>query len=64
MHQRRGIGSMIIAVVQAHLTALGHRTLLTSWHTGPGSPEPFYFRHGFAPTGRMVDDEVEARLSW
>ena len=64
MHQRRGIGSMILAVLQADLTELGHRTLLTSWHPGPGTPEPFYVRHGFTPTGRLVDDEVEARLSW
>jgi RimJ/RimL family protein N-acetyltransferase len=64
MHQRRGIGSMIIAAVQAHLSALGQGSLLTSWHTGPGSPEGFYFHHGFTPTGRLVDDEVEARLSW
>jgi RimJ/RimL family protein N-acetyltransferase len=64
MHQRRGIGSLILSAVQARLSGLGHRTLLTSWHTGPGTPEPFYLRHGFTPTGRVLDDEVEARLSW
>jgi RimJ/RimL family protein N-acetyltransferase len=64
MHQRRGIGSMILATLREGLHEAGQRSLLTSWHTGPGSPEPFYLRHGFVPTGRLVDDEVEARLSW
>jgi RimJ/RimL family protein N-acetyltransferase len=64
MQQRRGIGSMILAALRARLDELGHRSLLTSWHTGAGGPEPFYLRHGFVATGRLVDDEVEARLSW
>ena len=64
MHQRRGIGTMIIAAVQAELAAQGHHTLVTSWHEGPGGPRRFYEGLGFVPTGRLVGGEVEARLSW
>ncbi len=62
-HQRRGIGDRILALVVERLGDEGHRTLLTSWESGPGGPEPFYVARGFVPTGRIVDDETEARLT-
>jgi hypothetical protein len=40
---------------------MGDRTLLTSWVEGKGSPRPFYIRHGFVPTGKILDEETEAR---
>ncbi len=40
---------------------MGDKTLLTSWSEGKGSPRPFYLRHGFKPTGEIVDDETEGR---
>jgi RimJ/RimL family protein N-acetyltransferase len=64
MHQRRGIGSLVLTELQRLLTAAGHRTLLTSWGEGPGSPRRFYERLGFVPTGTIVEGETEARLSW
>ncbi|MFZ4721508.1 MAG: GNAT family N-acetyltransferase [Ilumatobacteraceae bacterium] len=65
MHQRRGLGSRVIAMLQATADAQGHRSLLTSWVEGPGSPAPFYARLGFVPTGNIVGEhEVEGRLSW
>ena len=64
MHQRRGIGSAVLAELCAMLATQGHHALLTSWVDGPGSPRPFYERHGFQATGRIVDGEIEARLSW
>jgi len=63
MHQRRGIGTRILAELCATLRDQGHATLLTSWGEGPGSPRPFYERFGFVPTGRQIDDETEARLT-
>ena len=63
MHQRRGIGTRILAELCALLRDQGNSTLLTSWGEGPGSPRPFYERLGFVPTGRQVDDETEARLT-
>ena len=62
-HQRRGIGDRVLALVIEKLRAEGHATLLTSWHPGPGGPEPFYIARGFAPTGQIVDGETEARLT-
>ena len=40
---------------------MGDKALLTSWTEGKGSPRPFYLAHGFVPTGRIIDDETEAR---
>ncbi len=62
-HQRRGIGDRVIALLTDRLRAEGHRTLLVSWHPGEGGPEPFYLARGFVPTGRTIDDEIEARLT-
>ncbi len=62
MHQRRGLGSQVLAVLIEQLKDWGHSTLTTSWGQGRGSPEPFYLGHGFVPTGDMDDDEVIGRL--
>ncbi len=62
MHQRRGLGSLVLAVLIEQLNDWGHTTLTTSWGEGHGSPEPFYLAHGFVPTGEMDDDEVIGRL--
>lgn len=62
MHQRRGIGRAALDVLVATLRNEGAGGLLTSWAEGRGSPGPFYLRYGFEPTGRIVDEETEARL--
>jgi diamine N-acetyltransferase len=36
--------------------------LWTSCGQGEGSPQPFYERYGFVPTGEVVDEEVVLRL--
>jgi RimJ/RimL family protein N-acetyltransferase len=61
MHQRRGIGGRVLDLVAGECRAMGAGTLLTSWGEGKGSPRPFYLRHGFEPTGRIVDGETEGR---
>jgi RimJ/RimL family protein N-acetyltransferase len=61
-HQRRGIGDRILQLIVDRLVEEGHSTLLTSWESGPGGPEPFYVARGFQPTGNIVDGEIEARL--
>jgi RimJ/RimL family protein N-acetyltransferase len=63
-HQRRGIGDRVLALIVERLRAEGHDTLLVSWHPGRGGPEPFYLARGFEPTGRVVDGEIEARLTF
>lgn len=64
MHQRRGIGSMVLQRLREQFEADGLRSMLVSYHPGKGSPAPFYERHGFVPTGVVEDGEIEARLSW
>jgi RimJ/RimL family protein N-acetyltransferase/GNAT superfamily N-acetyltransferase len=61
LHQRRGIGGRVLDLVAAECVRMGDQTLLTSWEEGKGSPRPFYLKHGFLPTGRVIDDETEAR---
>lgn len=67
MHQRRGLGRRIVAMLRERLTAEGHRSLLTSYVEGRGTPAPFYAGLGFVPTGNVVGEdvpEVETRLTW
>ena len=64
VHQRRGIGRLIIDELQRRFAEQGARSLLTSWGEGVGGPRPFYEGLGFVPTGRIVEGETEARLSW
>ncbi len=63
MHQRRGIGSMALDSVIDQCREWGDRTLLVSWVPGRGSPAPMYLARGFAPTGKIDDGEIEARLT-
>ena len=61
LHQRRGIGERVVALVAQECLKMGDETLLTSWGEGRGSPRPFHLRNGFVPTGRLVGDETEGR---
>ncbi|MGF1617881.1 MAG: GNAT family N-acetyltransferase [Acidimicrobiia bacterium] len=61
LHQRRGVGSRALDLVEDEVRAMGDTTLLTSWEEGRGSPAPMYRKRGYEPTGRIVDEETEAR---
>ena len=61
-HQRRGIGEQVMRQVVARARNQGATTLTTSWVEGPGSPEPFYRRFGFEPTGDVDDGEIVGAL--
>ena len=61
LHQRRGIGGRVLDLIAGECRAMGDSALLTSWVEGKGSPRPFYERHGFEPTGNILDGETEAR---
>lgn len=62
LHQRRGIGKRALDLVVEECRSMGASTVLTSWNPDPGTPEAFYVAYGFEPTGKIVDEEVEARL--
>jgi RimJ/RimL family protein N-acetyltransferase len=61
MHQRRGIASMAMDLVEDEVAAWGHDGLSTSWIPGRGSPEPFYLGRGYEPTGQVDGSDVVAR---
>ena len=62
-HQRRGIATRVLELVADECRKMGSTTLVTSWGEGKGSPGPFYQARGFVPTGKIVDEETEARKS-
>ena len=62
-HQRRGYGTATLDAVVAYVRGRpGADALYTSAAQGDGTPQPFYERYGFVPTGEIVDDEVVLRL--
>ena len=61
LEQRRGIGGRVLDLLAAQFRAMGDTALVTSWGEGKGSPRPFFLRHGFAPTGRIIDGKTEGR---
>jgi diamine N-acetyltransferase len=61
--QRRGYGTATLDAVVAYVRSRPNGdALLTSAGQGEGSPQPFYERYGFVPTGEIVEDEVVLRL--
>lgn len=62
-HQRRGYGTAALdAIVEYLRDRPGADVLYTSAAQGEGSPQPFYERYGFVPTGQVLDDEVVLAL--
>lgn len=62
-YQGLGYGRRAMERLFDHLRALGVPRLYTSCGLGEGSPEGFYKRLGFRPTGEMYGDEIELMLS-
>lgn len=62
--QRGGVGGAALALVIDHVRALGAPHLELSYVPGEGSPEPFYRRFGFEPTGAVEEGEVVMRLAF
>lgn len=62
-YQRRGYGTATLDAIVAYLRDRpGADVLYTSAVPGEQTPQPFYERYGFVPTGEIVDDEVVLRL--
>jgi diamine N-acetyltransferase len=61
--QRQGYGTATLDAVVAYVRGRpGGDALITSAGQGDGSPQPFYERYGFVPTGEVMEDEVVLRL--
>lgn len=62
VHQRRGIGGRVLALLSRECAAAGGISMVARWAEGKGSPRPFFLSQGFVPTGRHIEGETEARM--
>ena len=63
-YQRLGFGAKAIEALIAHArTRPGARCMILSFVPEEGSPEPFYRRFGFTPTGEVAEGEHVMRLA-
>jgi len=60
LHQRRGIGSAVLELFEAHCRSEGAQAIEMTWGEGPGSPAPLYLARSYEPTGKIIDGEVHA----
>ncbi len=58
----KGYGKQALEKLILHLKAMGIPLLYTSCGQGEGSPEGFYLKLGFLPTGDHYDHEIELVL--
>lgn len=63
-YQGKGFGKRALEKLIQHLNAMGIPELYTSCGQGDGSPEGFYRKLGFVPTGDTYDDEIELVLQF
>lgn len=61
-YQKKGYGRSALEKLILHLKAMGVPLLYTSCGQGEGSPEGFYRRLGFRPTGDHYGEEIELVL--
>lgn len=62
-YQRQGYGTAALDALVAYVRGRPNGdALLTSAGQGEGSPQPFYERYGFIPTGDIHEDEVVLKL--
>ena len=60
--QGRGYGRFAVQAVLDEARRRGERRVTVCWIPGEGSPEEFYLRLGFRPTGEKLDDEIIGEL--
>jgi len=61
-YQGKGYGRQALEKLITHLKAMEIPLLHTSCGQGEGSPEGFYRKLGFRPTGDQYDHEIELVL--
>ena len=60
----RGYGRKAIEAIKAHVRNLPNAAeLVLSYGEGPGSPEGFYKKQGFEPTGEVDHGEIIAKIT-
>lgn len=62
-YQAKGYGRRALEKLIQHLKAMGIPLFYTSCGQGDGSPEGFYRKLGFTPTGNHYGDEIELVLN-
>lgn len=60
--QGKGYGRLAVEGVLDEARRRGFSRVTVSWVPGEGSPEGFYLRLGFRPTGRVEDGEIVAAI--
>ena len=61
--QRKGYGTATLDALANYVRSRpSGDALLVSAAQGEGTPQPFYERYGFVPTGQVVEGEVVLRL--
>lgn len=60
-HQGRGHGGHALTEAARIARGWGHRALTLSVEQQPNAATPFYERHGFHATGRIIDSCIEMR---
>jgi len=61
-HQGKGYGRFAVEAVFDEARRRGANEATVLWERGEHSPEPFYLRLGFEPTGQIHANEVVARI--
>jgi diamine N-acetyltransferase len=62
-YQHLGYGTKALRLIIDHIRALPRaKEILVSCVPADGSPEPFYRKAGFIPTGQVMDGEVVLKL--
>jgi len=61
--QGRGVGRFAVEEVAREARHRGFTRMTVLWESGEGSPEGFYLRCGFRPTGQILFGEVVAERS-
>ncbi len=62
LHQRRGIGSIVLDQVCEMLRSAGETVIQVHYVPGRGTPAPLYLGYGFVPTGETAGEEIVAEL--
>ena len=58
-HQRQGYGSLALGFFLDRAREKGFARVTLTAVDAPGTPIPFYERHGFTRTGRIIEGEVQ-----